>query len=54
MHLDHLFSGRGLRWLNFDETRPFGDRESPFHGLSDHVPMVAACRLVRGDTIPPR
>jgi len=54
MHLDHLFSGKGLRWLNFDETRPFGDRESPFHGLSDHVPMVAACRPVRGDTIPPR
>jgi endonuclease/exonuclease/phosphatase family metal-dependent hydrolase len=54
MHLDHLFTGRGLRWLNFDETRPFGDRDSPFHGLSDHVPMVASCRAVRGDTIPPR
>jgi endonuclease/exonuclease/phosphatase family metal-dependent hydrolase len=54
MHLDHLFTGTGLRWLNFDETRPFGDRESPFHGLSDHVPMVAACRPSRADTIPPR
>ena len=27
---------------------------APFHGLSDHVPMVARCRLARGDTIPPR
>jgi hypothetical protein len=40
--------------LNFDETHPFGDRESPFHGLSDHVPMVGACRPIRGDTVPPR
>jgi endonuclease/exonuclease/phosphatase family metal-dependent hydrolase len=54
MHLDHLFTGKGLRWVNFDETRPCGGRESPFHGLSDHVPMVASCRPVRGDTIPPR
>ncbi|MDP8999160.1 MAG: endonuclease/exonuclease/phosphatase family protein [Myxococcota bacterium] len=53
MHLDHVFAGRGLRWLDFDETRPFGDRTAPFHGLSDHVPMVARYR-VRGDTAPPR
>jgi endonuclease/exonuclease/phosphatase family metal-dependent hydrolase len=54
MHLDHVFGGSGLRWLDFDETRPFGDRTAPFHGLSDHVPMVARCRPARGDTIPPR
>jgi endonuclease/exonuclease/phosphatase family metal-dependent hydrolase len=54
MHLDHVFSGGGLRWLDFDDTHPFGDRTAPFHGLSDHVPMVARCRLARGDTVPPR
>lgn len=54
MHLDHVFAGRGLRWLDFDETHPFGDRTAPFHGLSDHMPMVARCRVSRGDTIPPR
>jgi endonuclease/exonuclease/phosphatase family metal-dependent hydrolase len=54
MHLDHVFSGAGLRWLDFDDTHPFGDRAAPFHGLSDHVPMVARCRLARGDTLPPR
>jgi endonuclease/exonuclease/phosphatase family metal-dependent hydrolase len=54
MHLDHVFAGSGLRWLDFDDTHPFGDRDAPFHGLSDHVPMVARCRPIRGDTIPPR
>ncbi|MGH7272153.1 MAG: endonuclease/exonuclease/phosphatase family protein [Polyangiaceae bacterium] len=54
MHLDHVFAGRGLSWLDFDETRPFGDRDAPFHGLSDHVPLVARCRRARGDTLPPR
>jgi endonuclease/exonuclease/phosphatase family metal-dependent hydrolase len=54
MHLDHVFAGGGLRWLDFDDTHPFGDRAAPFHGLSDHVPMVARCRTRRGDTIPPR
>lgn len=54
MHLDHVFAGRGLRWIDFEETRPFGDRTAPFHGLSDHMPMVARCRVARGDTIPPR
>lgn len=54
MHLDHVFSGPGMRWLDFDDTHPFGDRTAPFHGLSDHVPMVARCRLARGDTLPPR
>jgi endonuclease/exonuclease/phosphatase family metal-dependent hydrolase len=53
MHLDHVFAGRGMRWVDFDDTHPYGDRTGPFHGLSDHMPMVARCR-VRGDTIPPR
>jgi endonuclease/exonuclease/phosphatase family metal-dependent hydrolase len=55
MHLDHVFCGRGLRWLDFDETCIFGDRTARFHGLSDHVPMVGRCRVRRGDTdAPPR
>ncbi len=53
MHLDHVFSGRGLRWLDFDDTHPFGDRTAAFHGLSDHMPMVGRCRVPRGDSIPP-
>ncbi|HLK37667.1 MAG TPA: endonuclease/exonuclease/phosphatase family protein [Polyangiaceae bacterium] len=53
MHLDHVFAGRGLRWIDFEDTHPFGVRTAPFHGLSDHVPIVARCRVARGDTIPP-
>jgi endonuclease/exonuclease/phosphatase family metal-dependent hydrolase len=53
MHLDHVFTGGGLRWVDFDDTHPYGDRTTPFHGLSDHMPMVARCR-VRGDTLPPK
>jgi len=30
MHLDHVFTGRGLRWLDFDDTHAFGDRSAPF------------------------
>ena len=40
MHLDHLFSGGGVRWLDLDGTAPFGDRDGLFHGLSDHVPLI--------------
>jgi endonuclease/exonuclease/phosphatase family metal-dependent hydrolase len=54
MHLDHVFTGRGLRWLDFDHTHPFGDRTTAFHGLSDHMPMVARCRVARETSIPPR
>lgn len=46
MHLDHVFGGNALRWLDFDGTHPFGDRTSPFHGLSDHVPLLGRCRIV--------
>jgi endonuclease/exonuclease/phosphatase family metal-dependent hydrolase len=45
MHLDHLFSGGPLRWLDLAGTRKFGDRESPFHGKSDHVPLIARFEL---------
>lgn len=39
MHLDHLFGGNGIRWVDLAGTQPFGS--GPFHGLSDHVPMIA-------------
>lgn len=45
MHLDHIFSGGGVRWLDADETRPFGDTRSRFHGLSDHMPLIARFQL---------
>jgi endonuclease/exonuclease/phosphatase family metal-dependent hydrolase len=45
MHLDHLFSGGGAAWTDVDGTCRFGDRASPFHGLSDHVPLLAGFRL---------
>ena len=40
MHLDHLFSGGGVRWLDLDGTCKFGDRSSPFWGKSDHMPLI--------------
>ncbi len=39
MHLDHLFGGNGIRWVDLAGTEPFG--RGPFHGLSDHVPLIA-------------
>jgi endonuclease/exonuclease/phosphatase family metal-dependent hydrolase len=42
MHLDHLFSGGKVKWLDLKDTRPFGDPEGPFHGLSDHVPLLGS------------
>lgn len=45
MHLDHVFSGRELRWLDFTGTYPFGQRSSAFCELSDHVPIVGTFTL---------
>ncbi len=39
MHLDHVF-GHRLEFEDLTDTAPFGDRSSPFHGLSDHVPLI--------------
>jgi endonuclease/exonuclease/phosphatase family metal-dependent hydrolase len=44
MHIDHVFSGKGVAWVDFDGSYPFGDRASPFHGLSDHAPLIGRCR----------
>jgi endonuclease/exonuclease/phosphatase family metal-dependent hydrolase len=42
MHLDHVFSGSRLRWLDFDGTHRFGQKNGVFRGLSDHVPIVGS------------
>jgi len=44
MHLDHVYSSEGLDWVDFTGTQPFG-RKGAFAGLSDHVPLIARCRL---------
>jgi endonuclease/exonuclease/phosphatase family metal-dependent hydrolase len=44
MHLDHVFSGPGLKWIDFEGSHPFGDRTAAFHGLSDHMPLIGRCR----------
>ncbi len=44
MHLDHIFHGNGVRFLDLEGTRPFGDRRSPFSGLSDHMPLIGRMR----------
>jgi hypothetical protein len=56
MHLDHVFSGPALRWLDFDETAMFGSKSAPFHGLSDHVPIIGRCSVApsRRDSHRPR
>ncbi|MBK7861635.1 MAG: endonuclease/exonuclease/phosphatase family protein [Archangiaceae bacterium] len=41
MHLDHLFAGNGLEWMDLEGTCAFDDPKSPFFGLSDHVPLIA-------------
>jgi hypothetical protein len=48
MHLDHIFTGPALKWIDFDETHAFGDRTCAFHGLSDHMPLIGRCRVGTG------
>ena len=43
MHLDHLYASPSLEWIDSEGTRPFGT-PGPFHGLSDHVPILANVR----------
>lgn len=42
MHLDHIFGGGKLDFGDLADTLPFGDETSRFHGLSDHVPLIAS------------
>jgi endonuclease/exonuclease/phosphatase family metal-dependent hydrolase len=43
MHLDHMFSGNGVEWVDMEGTHRFG--EGAFHGLSDHMPLIARFRV---------
>lgn len=45
MHLDHMLSGPGIQWDDVSGTHAFGDKTSPFHGLSDHVPLIGRIRI---------
>jgi len=45
MHLDHLFFGNGVSFLDLDDTVRYGDRRGVFAGLSDHVPLIGRFRL---------
>jgi endonuclease/exonuclease/phosphatase family metal-dependent hydrolase len=51
MHLDHLFGGNGIRWVDLEGTAPFG--AGPFRGLSDHIPLIARFQ-VGGHAAAPR
>ncbi len=44
MHLDHVFRGAGVSCVDFEGSHPFAHRASPFHGLSDHVPLITRVR----------
>jgi len=46
MHLDYVFCSESLRWIDFDGAHPFGQKAGPFHGLSDHVPLIGRFALV--------
>ncbi|MHB8878199.1 MAG: endonuclease/exonuclease/phosphatase family protein [Myxococcaceae bacterium] len=45
MHLDHLFFGGPITFLDMDGTAQFGDHSGRFDGLSDHVPLIARFRI---------
>ncbi len=45
MHLDHVFAGNGLGFVDLNDTHTFGDPASRFTGLSDHVPLIAGFNL---------
>jgi endonuclease/exonuclease/phosphatase family metal-dependent hydrolase len=44
MHLDHLF-GHHIDWMDLEGTASFGDASGRFHGMSDHVPLIARFAL---------
>jgi endonuclease/exonuclease/phosphatase family metal-dependent hydrolase len=44
MRLDHMFVGKGVDAVDFEDTHPFGE-DGRWHGLSDHVPLVGRFRM---------
>lgn len=45
MHLDHLFSGGPLEWVDCDETFPIDHPKNKFNGLSDHTPLIGRFKV---------
>ncbi len=45
MHLDHVFYGNGVVWVDLDGTSRFGDKRGIFAGLSDHVPLIGRFKV---------
>lgn len=44
MHIDHLYGSPTMEWLDMEGTHGF-DGVGSFSGLSDHVPLIARCRI---------
>lgn len=42
MHLDHVFAGEGIAFVDFEGSHRFGQKNGLFRGLSDHVPIVGS------------
>ncbi|MDQ3262833.1 MAG: endonuclease/exonuclease/phosphatase family protein [Myxococcota bacterium] len=45
MHLDHLFSGGAVQWLDLEGTQAITDPRCAFKGMSDHVPLIGRFEL---------
>lgn len=45
MHLDHLFSGGPLQWVDCEDTHPFDHPKNKFNGLSDHTPLIGRFKV---------
>lgn len=45
MRIDHMLTGPGLTWMDFDDTCHF-DQKGSFTGLSDHVPLIGRFTIV--------
>jgi len=53
-HLDRLFASHAVDWIDLEETHAFGVDGGAFHGLSDHVPLIARSELgLRAPPSPP-
>jgi endonuclease/exonuclease/phosphatase family metal-dependent hydrolase len=46
MNIDRIYSSPGVRWLDFEGSRPFDEQHvTGFAGLSDHVPLLGTMHL---------
>lgn len=44
MHIDHLYASSSIDWVDLEGTHGFGEL-GDFHGLSDHVPLIARFKV---------